>query len=278
MEVMASLRRECEQRSRCHSGSSSAEEVNLIRLATGLPGNYTGVSWIDALAVLADLNAGRRNDVRIARLLASRGREGHWFWRWKFRFADRHVKFDPAKYGWGWTEETTSWVVPTAFAVLALEQAICAGIVESNKAGERIRLGKAMLLDRMCAAGGWNSGNPQVYGVALKPHLDTTAIAALALQDHVDHPGVSSALDWMLERSVRCPSAYSVAWALLVTAVFRTQIRAAETALANLQVHLVNLMPIPTDEPATAAIALLALNAVSGDYPFVLSGGANGQT
>ena len=275
---MARLKRECELRSGDHRNSWSAEEANLVRLAVGLPGNYTGGAWVDALAVLADLNAGKRDGAQVTRLLESRGREGHWFWRWKFRLAERQVKFDPAKYGWGWTEETASWVVPTAFAVLALEQTLRAGVIEPGGAGERIRLGKAMLLDRMCAGGGWNSGNPEVFGVALKPHLDTTAIAALALQDHFDRPEVLGSLGWMWERSVRCPSAYSVAWTLLATAVFRNRVYAAETALTALEARLVNLIPIPPDEPATAAIALLALKAVRGDNPFQLSGGANGQT
>ena len=27
------------------------------------------------------------------------GREGNWLWKWKFRTADRHVRFDPKAYG-----------------------------------------------------------------------------------------------------------------------------------------------------------------------------------
>ncbi len=37
-----------------------------------------------------------------------------------------------------------------------------------------------MLLDRVCPGGGWNAGNGVVYGVALAPHPDDTAIALLA--------------------------------------------------------------------------------------------------
>jgi hypothetical protein len=39
-----------------------------------------------------------------------------------------------------------------------------------------------MLLDRACPTGGWNAGNGVVYGVALKPHIDATATALLAMQ------------------------------------------------------------------------------------------------
>ena len=40
-----------------------------------------------------------------------------------------------------------------------------------------------MLFDRACVDGGWNSGNSVVYGVPLRPHIEATAIALLALQD-----------------------------------------------------------------------------------------------
>ena len=35
-------------------------------------------------------------------LLSNQGREGHWFWKWKFRTVDRAVQFNPDKYGWPW--------------------------------------------------------------------------------------------------------------------------------------------------------------------------------
>ena len=32
-------------------------------------------------------------------LLLNKGREGHWFWRWKFKTVDRAVQFNPDKFG-----------------------------------------------------------------------------------------------------------------------------------------------------------------------------------
>jgi hypothetical protein len=96
-------------------------------------------------------------------LVAERGREGHWLWRWKFKTADHKVRFDPEKYGWPWTPGSASWVIPTAFSVIALKQyTVCNRLEASEK---RIKLDVEMLLDRMCVAGGWNSGNSVVYGV-----------------------------------------------------------------------------------------------------------------
>src|SRR5208337_3166592 len=55
-------------------------------------------SWTTAL-VLCALNI--TNGFASARekafrwLISERGREGHWLWRWKFKTADRNVRFDP---------------------------------------------------------------------------------------------------------------------------------------------------------------------------------------
>ena len=62
-------------------------------------------SWATALALCTlnttgDLAAAREKALRW--LDAERGREGHWFWRWKFKTVDRNVRFDPDKYGWPW--------------------------------------------------------------------------------------------------------------------------------------------------------------------------------
>src|ERR1700677_1273194 len=62
-------------------------------------------SWTTALAICV-LNSA--NDSSGARergqswLLKTKGREGGWFWRWKFKLADRAVRFDPDRYGWPW--------------------------------------------------------------------------------------------------------------------------------------------------------------------------------
>jgi len=109
-------------------------------------------------------------------LMNCAGKESNWFWKWKFRTADRHVRFDPDKFGWPWFPDTVSWVVPTAFAVLALNQLPCScGGLE--QVPFRIERGIEMLLDRVCPGGGWNAGNGVVYGVPVAPHPDDTAIA-----------------------------------------------------------------------------------------------------
>ena len=84
-------------------------------------------------------------------LLNCAGKESNWFWKWKFRTADRHVRFDPDKCGWPWFPDTISWVVPTAFAILALNQIPCScDGLESIPL--RVDHGIQMLFDRACPA------------------------------------------------------------------------------------------------------------------------------
>jgi hypothetical protein len=58
-----------------------------------------------------------------------------------------------------------------------------------------------MLYDRICPGGGWNCGNPRVYGVAGEPLIVPTAWALLALRSDPGRPEFVISLDW-LERNV----------------------------------------------------------------------------
>jgi hypothetical protein len=105
-------------------------------------------SWTTAL-VLCHLNG--MTDFASARekayrwLIDERGRESHWLWRWKFKTTDRNVCFDPDKYGWPWVSGSASWVIPTAFSVIAIKQfTVCN---RSELSEKRIRLGVDMVAD-----------------------------------------------------------------------------------------------------------------------------------
>ena len=154
------------------------------------PGDDQEGGWVTSLAVMALRDLVPAIPARLQGfhwLLNCAGRESNWFWKWKFRTADRHVRFDPDKYGWPWFPDTVSWVVPTAFSILALNQLPCScGGLEHVPF--RVDRGIEMLLDRACPGGGWNAGNGVVYGTALAPHPDDTAIALLALRDRATAP------------------------------------------------------------------------------------------
>jgi len=94
-----------------------------------------------------------------------------------------------------------------------------------------------MLIDRACPGGGWNAGNGVVYGAAVAPHPDDTAIALLALCYRPQDPVVQTSLNY-LERTVPTLTApWSLAWAILALAAHRrptTSVRRALLALPNL--------------------------------------------
>ena len=190
-------------------------------------------------------------------LLSNQGREGHWFWNWKFRTVDRRVRFDPDKYGWPWFPGTLSWVVPTAFSLITLKQAF--PCCRTEHVAKRIRLGTEMFVDRACPGGGWNAGNGMVFGAALNAHIDTTAIAFMALTGE-DTPAAHQALDWLREAFGDCSSAYSLAWSAL--AFLTDKDRAADLCIARLYKALSSDHSIFSTE--TLSLAAIAINAVRG--------------
>jgi hypothetical protein len=199
-----------------HDGSwlTSLVAITLRDFVSAIPARLKGLHW----------------------LLSNAGKEGDWFWKWKFRTIDRHVRFDPDKFGWSWFPDTVSWVVPTAFAILALNQLPCScGGFEL--APSRVKRGVEMLIDRACPGGGWNAGNGVVYGASVAPHPDDTAIALLALCNRPQDAVVQTSLNYLERTAPTLTAPWSLAWAILALAAHRrptTSVRRALLALPNL--------------------------------------------
>ncbi len=192
-------------------------------------------------------------------LLNNKGREGHWFWNWKFRTVDRGVQFNPDKYGWPWFPGTVSWVIPTAFSLIALKQSF--PCCRTERVVNRIQLGTEMLRDRACPEGGWNAGNGIVFGAALNPHLDTTAIALLALTEDYRQPSTLQALNWLRQTCVECSSVYSLAWSAVAILLHQDQV--ADLCIASLRRALSSNRSISNIE--TLSLAAIAINAAEGN-------------
>lgn len=215
-------------------------------------------AWVTSLASIALRDIGMAIPARLSGihwLMKCEGKEGNWFWRWKFLTTDRRVRFDPDKFGWPWIPDTSSWVVPTALAILALRQAPCS----CGGLGDipfRINLGIEMLMDRACRGGGWNAGNGVVYGSTLAPHPDDTAIALLALNNRTEHPVVQASLKWLERTAQTLTAPWSLAWAILALAAHGRAVAALLTSLMDLP-HLSG-----RDDTCTLALVCLA-----ADYP-----------
>jgi hypothetical protein len=193
-------------------------------------------------------------------LIESRGWESHWLWKWKFRTSDRHVRFDPDKFGWPWIPETVSWVVPTAYSILALKHS--RGISQQGPIQLRIRRGVEMLYDRICPEGGWNAGNGVVYGFPLAPHPDATALALLSLLSEPLNNFINASLDWLERRAETCFAPWSLAWTVLALDAFGRPTELLTDRLSSA------VDPAEVKDCATLAVASLALGCAHGPNAF----------
>lgn len=213
-------------------------------------------SWVTSLVAIALRDLVPAIPARLKGfvwLLRTAGEESNWLWKWKFRTVDRHVRFDPDKYGWPWVPDTVSWVVPTSFAILALKQlpCTCGGL---ERIPLRIDCGVQMLLDRACPGGGWNAGNGVVYGEPVAPHADDTSVALIALSDRAQDPVVRAGVEYLERVASSLSAPWSLAWAILALAAHHRPIASLQTSLAALP----DLGK--TEDTSTLALICLALD------------------
>jgi hypothetical protein len=218
---------------------------------------YTGLA-VYALGRCGE--SGMPTERAVSWLLRSRGWESHWPWKWKFRTTDRNVRFDPDKFGWPWMPETLSWVVPTAYSLLALKRAHAAS--HQRLLEFRIRRGVEMLYDRICPGGGWNAGNGVVYGSPLTPHPDATAVALLALLGEPPNDSITASLDWLERRAETLLVPWSLAWTILTLHAFQRPTRSLIDRLCAV------VEPAEIRDCAPLAAVCLALRCANGPNVF----------
>jgi len=168
--------------------------------------------------------------------------------------------------GWGWTPGTSSWVEPTSFALLALERVEAAEL--ARKAQRRRSLATSLLFDRMCPGGGWNAGNPVVYGAAGEPAVVPTVWALLALRGEPARREIAQSLDWLEKTSgsIQGPGSFA-----LTQICLRVHGRASAKASGDLNGLLQNSGFL--DNTLVAAWAVL-----TGGSDFWLRGNARART
>jgi hypothetical protein len=79
------------------------------------------------------------------------------------------------------------------------------------KAKKRRALATSLLFDRMCPGGGWNAGNPVVYGAAGEPAVVPTALSLLALRNAQARSEITLSLDWVQRTAANIQSPGSLA-------------------------------------------------------------------
>lgn len=221
-------------------------------------------SWVTALAVIALIHSDsnwKAIEKGVSWLLKTQGRESHWLMKWRYVTVDRKVRFDPEKYGWPWTIGASSWVVPTSYSLIALRHYFTCCLPEAAKL--RLKKGTAMLFDRGCPGGGWNAGNGVVYGVPLKPHVDVTCLALLALLPQKDHAFVKTSLQWLQLQSEAVSSIYSLSWMAMALAAHQQPVE----LIMKKVIQLYTQRGINQDSQ-TLALNRIAAQVADGANPF----------
>lgn len=252
-----------------HRGSPASAAVLLrTQRSDGSWGSFCTddqASGLTGLALLTLSTFGVSDSARtraVTWLLDSKGREASGFAKWKFRVTDTRVRFDPGRFGWPWQPDTCSWVIPTAFSLLALKQ-IFPGW-RKGRVGYRIERGVEMLFDRACPNGGWNAGNGVVYGTAMEPHIDTTAVALLALRSEPRNNLITRSLAWLEAQSLSCASPWSLAWAILGLDSYGRSVKLLQQRLPIL------VESEERTDTATLAVTALALACTNSINPFMV--------
>ena len=166
-------------------------------------GQKAGVSAtaLASWALLSDGNSPQAVSAGLSWLMQDSPRDSALWRRWLRRLSPaRHYSREKGTHkGWGWNPGTSSWVEPTSVAMIVLDR--CPKQLLPAGANQRRQSAEAMLYDRMCPGGGWNCGDPLVYGVAGRPLVIPTAWALLALRSSPQRSENLVSLDW-LERAV----------------------------------------------------------------------------
>ena len=215
-------------------------------------------SWATSLAAIA-LNefadAANAVDRGLDWLANTWPRTPNFFQRLRQRFSKSSniTRQNNSLTGWPWTAKTSSWVEPTAYALILMNRVPRERL--SNNVTKRRAVAEAMLCDRMCPGGGWNSGNPMVYGVAGEPLVGPTVWALLALQNSPERSEVRQSLDWLEKQYAQIRGSLSVAIAHMCLESYgrsATSVEALLQAVFEADRFLNNLCVV--------ALAALALN------------------
>src|SRR5712692_3060459 len=138
--------------------------------------------WTTALAVTVHCLRGAHDDAfrsGVNWLLETSGSENGLKFRLVHKLLPSVVELDPSFKAWPWRPGNSSWIEPTAHALVALKKASSAQ--SGSRLHDRISSGEKMILDRRCSDGGWNYGNRKILGTELPSYPETTALALLGL-------------------------------------------------------------------------------------------------
>lgn len=166
--------------------------------------NHPDASWPTPLAILAWQSSSHFRQAQKSAVHFLLNFSGYHF----PKPAGNFMGHDPSIVGWPWIADTHSWVLPTALAIIALQQV---GFVTHS----RVTQGQRMILNRQLPHGGWNYGNSLVFGKELHPLPECTGIALQALARKVPTREIQPSLHYLLQEISVLKTPISLGWALL---------------------------------------------------------------
>lgn len=173
------------------------------------------------------------------------------------RMKNEHASHNSMLAAWPWVDGTHSWIEPSALFTVALKSL---GMGNHPRTREAV----TMLLDRLLPAGGCNYGNTVVLGQVLRPHVQPSGMAMLALQEEAE-PGarIPRTLRYLTDSLDARTTSASLAWGLLGLAAHQQPPAAASQWLEAAFKRTMSLDRSPYK------IALLALAALGSQSPLV---------
>ncbi|HLJ47402.1 MAG TPA: prenyltransferase/squalene oxidase repeat-containing protein [Bryobacteraceae bacterium] len=140
-------------------------------------------TWVTALAVTlcsVRRDYGTQFEKGASYLLGTCGAENRPLVRFLRALGLGDKEVDTSHPGWPWRDGNSSWLEPTAHALVALKKS--AAQVRSPVLKTRVGEAEQMVLVRRCRDGGWNYGVRSALHVDLPSYPETTALGLLALQ------------------------------------------------------------------------------------------------
>jgi hypothetical protein len=203
----------------------------------------TAPCWPTAWAIIAWHHA-QSSELNAARFASARDKALEWLVTAQGEtIAHEDTKgttgHDTMILGWSWVKGTHAWLEPTAMALLALK---LTGHDDHVRAREAVDL----LHDRLLPKGGSNYGNTIVFNQELRPHVQPTGLALLALggERHPDDR-VAKSIDYLRgELSARTPTA-SLSYGLLGLAAQNAYPADAESWLSAAAQRTLSRDPAP---------------------------------
>lgn len=168
------------------------------------------------------------------------------------------IRQDNSLQAWPWVDQTFSWAEPTSVVLILLKKL---RRELPPAAAERIAVGERVLIDRVCATGGWNYGGSNAFGQNLPAYVPTTAWGLLAMQDRTDEPVVTRSIARLVEDVRTEASPQALGLAAIALAIHKKDASPALTALEQ-QTDAA----LAHGNVASLAMALYAQSAASGGY------------